>query len=156
MTHITSGPPVIVFQRKDRQMFCYMVILPLVLDHLNATLYTSVYYISHRFLDPGYSECLIIKTSDFCSNSINCYSQIWSIKPFFTGSHLGFKHIPSVTWGRVSYLPLGGGGGGNWQDKIPRWLHVKILLAREQVLSLDNLTEQFLCTCKLRSINSLS
>ena len=43
---------------------------------------------------------------------------------------LGFKHIPSVTWGRVSYLPQGGGGGGNWQDKIPRWLHVKILLVQ--------------------------
>lgn len=33
-------------------------------------------------------------------------------KPFSTRSHLGFKHIPSVTWGRVSYLPQGGGGGG--------------------------------------------
>ena len=55
---------------------------------------------------------------------------IWSIKPFFTGSHLGFKHIPSVTWGRVSYLPQGTGGGRNWQDKIPRWLYVKILLVQ--------------------------
>ena len=24
--------------------------------------------------------------------SINSYSHIWSIEPFFTGSHLGFKH----------------------------------------------------------------